>query len=83
MGKTPTLVEDVLANVKESRPGFASWFDRLPDDARAELEAARKAFDPTKHQQTAYAKALIDAAQLRGWEISGIQGVIAWLKKRS
>ena len=78
-----SLVDDVLERVKDSRPGFASWFDRLPPDAQQELDVTRQAFDPTKHQQRAYARAIIDAAQRRGWDIAGIQGVVAWLKKRS
>ena len=83
MAKAKSLVDDVLDRVKDSKPGFASWFDRLPSDAKKELDVAKKAFDPTKHQQRAYARAIIEAAQRRGWDIAGIQGVVAWLKKRS
>lgn len=77
--KTPSLVDDVLARATPGRPGFRTWFERLPEDARAELQAVRERFDPTVHQKRAYALAVIEAVKERGWEISGIQGVIAWL----
>lgn len=78
-----SLLDDVLGMVRGSKTGFASWFDRLPEDAKRELAATRQAFDPTKHQQRAYARAIIEAATQRGWKTAGIQGVVAWLKKRS
>ena len=51
-------------------------------DAQAELEAVRLAFNPTIHKKSPYAKAIIAAATERGWEISGVQGVITWLNRR-
>lgn len=81
MAKKPTsLLDDVLARAKNHKPGFATWFQRLPPDAQAELERVRKAFDHSLHQKRAYARAIIDAARERGWQISGLQGVIAWLE---
>lgn len=80
--KPTSLVDDVLATAVKSRPGFGTWHSRLPPEARAELDAARAAFDPTRHQKRAYAKAIMDACQARGWQTSGIQGVLAWLDGR-
>lgn len=77
-----SLVDDVLANVVRHTPGFAPWHERLPPEAREELEAVRKAFDPAIHQKTTYARAVIAAARERGWEICGQQGVINWLVEK-
>jgi hypothetical protein len=82
MAKAKNLVDDVLALVAHRGPGFKSWFDRLPDDARAELETVRQAFNPTLHQKKAYARAVIAVATERGWHTSGIHGVVAWLNAR-
>jgi hypothetical protein len=82
MAKT-SLADEVLSKVTNSTPGFCSWFDRLPADAQVELEAVRAAFDPAAHQKLAYARAVIESCRKRGWETAGVQGVIAWLNKRS
>lgn len=78
-----SLADEVLSTVAKSKPGFSSWFGRLPPDAQAELEAVRAAFDPAVHQKLAYARAVIESCRKRGWETAGVQGVIAWLNKRS
>lgn len=77
-----TLVDDVLSRTAPSRVGFRSWFERLPADAQAELEAVREKFDPAQHQKRAFALALIEAARERGWETAGEQGVIRWLIRK-
>ena len=83
MARKPTsLLDDVLANAQRSTPGFLPWHERLPPEAREELEAVRAAYDPAIHQKTTYAKAIIAAARERGWEICGPQGVINWLVQK-
>ena len=77
--KSPSLLDDVLAKAVRNTPGFAPWYERLPPEAREELEAVRAAYDPSIHQKTTYARAIIAAARERGWEICGQQGVINWL----
>ena len=77
--KPASLLNDVLARTANRRPGFKTWFDRLPADAQAELDAVRQAFDPNMHQKRAYCEAIMAAARERGWDTSGINGVIAWL----
>lgn len=77
--KPISLLDDVLAKAVRSTPGFLPWYERLPPEAREELEAVRAAYDPEKHQKTVYAKAIIAAARERGWPICGPQGVINWL----
>ncbi len=43
MGKAkPSLLDDVLAKASNGKPGFRTWFERLPADAQAELDAVRK-----------------------------------------
>ena len=80
--KTRSLLDDVLARSSNNRPGFRTWFERLPADAQAELDAVREAFNPNTHQTRAYALAILEAAKERGWETGGVQAVIAWLKKQ-
>ena len=75
----PSLLDDVLTRAVRKQPGFAPWYERLPPEAREELEAVRAAYDPSIHQKTTYARAIIAAARERGWEICGQQGVINWL----
>lgn len=79
MARKPDLLADVLAKAGRAKPGFQSWFERLPAEAQAELDVVRHAFNPITHQKKAYARAIIEAAKERGWETAGIQGVVAWL----
>lgn len=83
MAKAKSLVDDVLERVKGSKPGYTSWFDRLPSDAQEQMTQVRQKFDHSVHQKRAFAKAIIEVAQEHGWPISGIQGVERWLEKRS
>ena len=78
----PSLLDDVLARASNNRPGFRTWFERLPADAQAELDAVREAYNPNTHQTRAYALAILEAAKERGWETGGVQAVIAWLKRQ-
>ncbi len=83
MGRAKTsLLDDVLARASNNRPGFRTWFERLPADAQAELDAVRQSFNHNTHQAKGFALAIMEAAQERGWETGGVQAVIAWLQKR-
>jgi hypothetical protein len=77
-----SLVDDVLSRVASNRPGFRTWFERLPPEVQQELEVVRQNFDPSIHQKNAFADAVIAVATERGWEISGKSAVIAWLKAK-
>lgn len=77
-----SLLDDVLSKAANRRPGFKTWFERLPPDAQAELDAVRQAFNPNIHQKRAYCEAIMAAARTRGWETAGINAVIAWLNGR-
>lgn len=82
MAKSKSLVEDVLQRAQHIRPGFRSWFERLPGDAQAELKTVRDSFDPVLHQKKSFARAIIEAANDRGWETGSVTAVIAWLNKK-
>ncbi len=79
--KPKSLLDDVLAKNLRNRPGFQTWFDRLTPEQQAEMRAVHDAFDPSQHQKLAYARAVLEAARERGIPTSGLQGVIAWLKR--
>lgn len=81
-GKQTSLLDEVLARATNNKPGFKTWFHRLPADAQAELDAVRQSFDPNTHQVRGFALAIMEAATERGWETGGIQAVIAWLKRQ-
>ena len=77
-----SLLDDVLAKAQNKKPGFRSWIERLPEDARAELEAVRQSFNPAIHRKRTFAFAVMQSAKDRGWETSGVQGVLAWLNEK-
>jgi hypothetical protein len=73
------LVAEVLGSVRNGTTRNASWFDRLPPEAQAELEAVRQRFDPAIHQKRAFYLALRAAAEKRGWQIARERQVTLWL----
>jgi hypothetical protein len=73
------LVTEVLGSVRNGTTRNASWFDRLPLEAQAELEAVRQRFDPSIHQKRAFYLALRAAAEKRGWQIARERQVTLWL----
>lgn len=83
MGKAKSLLDDVLARAQSAKPGFKTWFDRLPEDVRAELAAVKASFNPALHQKKAFATAIMEAAKERGWETGGVQAVLSWLNKKT
>jgi hypothetical protein len=79
MGKATSLADEVLHNVTNSAPGGLSWIQRLPDEARQELESLREKFNPAVHQKRAFYRALKAAAERRGWKLAGEKQVTLWL----
>jgi len=73
------LVTEVLGSVRNGSGRNPSWFDRLPADVQAELKTVREQFDPTVHQKVAFARAVIAAAQKRGWTVAKERQVMKWL----
>lgn len=77
-----SLVDEVLANVVNKGTGPKTWFDKLPPEAQAELEEVRQSYDPTVHQRRAFYRAIVAAAEKRGWHIAGEKVVGEWLERR-
>lgn len=81
MSKRTPLADEVLSRVLGHRPGFAPWYERLPKDALAELEAlrARWAAGELGLKKRQLARAIIATCRERGWYVVGVQGVEHWL----
>lgn len=79
--KQKSLVDEVAAAAKDSKPGFKTWFERLSPEAQAELLEVKRQFDHARFQKNAYAAAVIAACKARGWDVCGKQGVIDWLER--
>jgi hypothetical protein len=77
-----SLVDEItsVASVRCKR-GFRTWYERLPLDAQAELSAVKASFDHSLYEKNAFANAVIDACNRRGWRVCGRQGVIDWLER--
>lgn len=77
-----TIIDQIVA--KHVRR-MSTWFDRLDEPARKQLEAIRKKYQSGgygKASQCAIARAVIEVAKDRGWAVSGLQGVKTWLTRR-
>lgn len=62
------------------------WWDRLPDEGRAELLAFRKAYQAGEYgtaKPWSVASALITAAEGRGWKLCSEKQLSLWLRKRN
>lgn len=79
------FLSEFESRIVRKRPGFATWFDALPDSARESLGKIKKKFLDGGYKGTAkksLAKAVIAIANDRGWPVSGEQGVIHWLERK-
>lgn len=77
-----SLVEEKIA---PNRHGFRTWFDCLDESAKKELSVVKEKYRKGGYsgkQKRAIANAVIAAAKERGWRVSGVQGVIAWLDRQ-
>jgi len=83
-GRATSLLDDVLARVKTRRPGFAPWYERLPEDLQDELVAIRTRFQAgdIDSQKKAFAVAIAEVVAERGHQKPGEQAVIAWLNRK-
>lgn len=73
-------IDSAVAATAESRKP-RTWFDALPDDAKATLLAAREKFQSGGYDIPKYtlASVLIDYAAKRGWRICNRKGLTEWL----
>lgn len=81
MTRETSLLDDVLKRTANKRSGFKSWYARLPQEARDELDIVKAGFDNERHQKRAYASAIIEAATERGWAVGSVEAVVAWLNQ--
>lgn len=77
-----SLVDDVLSTVASHASGVRTWFDKLPPEAQAELDAVREQFNPSLHKKHVFARAVIAAAEKRGWPIAREKQVLQWLESK-
>ena len=79
------LLDAVLERVVINGHGPKNWFKRLPPDAQKELSEFRDFFHRGGHgiPKKAFAVSVIAVAKDRGWKISGVQGVVAWLNDQA
>lgn len=77
---------DFESRIVRKKPGFASWFEALPADAKESLGKIKKKFLDGGYRgtpKTSLAKAVVAIASDRGWVVSGVQGVIDWLERKT
>lgn len=77
-----SLLDDVLSTVAAHTSTPLTWFEKLPPDAQAELDAVRKQYDPRTHRKHIFARAVIAAAEKRGWPIAREKQVLKWLEQK-
>lgn len=76
----PTFLDEVRSRIVHTSTRGLNWFDRLPADAQAECLAVREAFRRGElGLKERVAKALISAAEERGWPIAKVKRVAMWL----
>ena len=82
MAKTSSLlaVVDAAASSYRSR---ITWFDRLHDDAKSELLAARKKWQEGCYtlKRLTLARMIVQAARERGWVVCDETRMAEWLNK--
>jgi cob(I)alamin adenosyltransferase len=83
MAKASSFVSEVMAAADASKPTTLNWFAKLPADAQAELEEIRRRFDPSTQITRHVARAIIAAAERRGWAMPKERQVAEWLGARS
>lgn len=76
----PTFLDDVKSRIVHTSGRALTWFDRLPPDAQEECLAVREAFRRGElGLKERVARALISAAEDRGWPIAKTKRVTVWL----
>lgn len=79
-----TLASDIAARIVNKRPGFPTWFERLPAEMQTALDEVRERWQEGQiaGQQRAFAIALAAEVASRGFPEPGVQAVVAWIRKR-
>lgn len=86
MGRNASPLAAIDAAVAEElNAQRRTWFDRLPEDARETLAAARQKFHAGGYgnlKRHTLARVLMAHAAERGWKIPMAKGLNEWLVKR-
>ena len=75
-------IDAAVADVVNARP--TTWIDRLPDDARDVMLAAREKFQAGGYgelKRLTLARILFDHAEQQGWKIADPTRLAQWLAK--
>lgn len=75
-------IDAAVAEVVNAKP--ATWLDRLPDDARDMMLAAREKFRSGGYgtvKKLTLARILYDHAEQQGWKIADPRRLAEWLAK--
>jgi hypothetical protein len=83
--KSESIADAVLQVVAERQPGMTGWSAKLPAAERAHLEDLRERWRRHELPMTkrAFARAVVEVCQKRGYFVTGIQGVEHWIGRRS
>lgn len=81
MGKSGSLVADVLGRAHNVKPGPAAWVDTLPEDLRQQLLELKSQYRRGELSVRKYslARAIRAAISDRGFKTSNDAGIVHWL----
>lgn len=85
MASKANIADQVLQAAANRGPGFIPWYQRLPEEDRQQLEELRARWlsgELLLHKR-ALARAIVQVCQQRGHHVAGIQGVEAWIGRRT
>jgi hypothetical protein len=79
-----TLASDIAARIVQKRPGFPTWFEKLPKDLQDALDDVRRRYESgdISSQQRPFALAIAAEVADRGFPEPGLQAVLIWLRKK-
>lgn len=83
MAKRESLADLVAGGVAEAARRV-TWFDALPDDAKAELLAVRERFQAGGYGQAkpkTVARVMVEHCQARKWRVINTRDLAIWLQK--
>lgn len=81
MPKTMTLADMIADRVEVLKP--KTWLDRLPSDARTELDGVRSRFQAGGYSNApalAVSRALLEVAAENGWKLLSEKELAKWLR---
>lgn len=79
-----TLASDIASRIIQKKPGFPTWFDKLPKDLQDALDDVRQRYERGEitSQQKPFALAIAAEVADRGFPEPGTQAVLSWLRKK-